>query len=131
MQLNHCFGSGHSFVSKICLSAYADDITVFVNHKDDIKRLFEVLYCYEKASSAKVNWNESEAFWVGQGHLESIPQLPWDLRWGREGIKLLGIFFGSDNFQKYNWEGTVEKVCTKLSRWKYWLPQLSYGEELR
>ncbi len=98
----------------------------FVNHNEDIKRLFEVLNCYEKSSSAKVNWNKSEAFWVGQGQCENLPQLPWDLRWGREGLKLLGIFFGSDNFQKLNWEGTVEKVCTRLSRWKYLLPQLSY-----
>ncbi len=77
-------------------------------HNEVIKRLSEVLNCYEKASSAKVNWNKSEALWVGQGQLECLPQLPWDLRWGREGIKLLGIFFvlfffGSDNFQILNW----------------------------
>lgn len=86
---------GSSFVSKICIFAYADDITVFVNHNEDIKKLSVVLN-YEKASTARLNWHKSEAFWVGQGQFESIPQLPWDLRRGREGIKLLGIFLGSD-----------------------------------
>ncbi len=80
----------------------------------------EVLNCYEKASSAKVNWNKSEALWVGQGQLECLPQLPWDLRWGREGIKLLGIFlfyfFWVRQFPNIKLEGTVEKVCTNLSR---------------
>ncbi len=63
----------NAFVSKICLSAYADDITVIVNHNQDIKRLSEFLNCYEKASSAKGNFIKSEASWVGQGHLERLP----------------------------------------------------------
>jgi len=54
--------SGFSLDSKMFLSAYADDITVFVNHTQDIKCLSEVLSLYEKASSAKVNWAKSEVF---------------------------------------------------------------------
>jgi len=33
---------------------------------------------------------------------------------------------GSNDFQKQNWEGILEKVCSKLSEWKWLLPQLSY-----
>ncbi len=37
-----------------------------------------------------------------------------------------GFFLGTDDFRKQNWEGLVEKVCARLSRWKWLLPQLSY-----
>jgi hypothetical protein len=36
------------------------------------------------------------------------------------------FFLGSEVFPKKNWEGVVEKVCARLSRWKWVLPQLSY-----
>ncbi len=67
---------GSSLDSKMFLSAYADEITVFVNHTEDVKCLSEVLCLYEKASSAKVNW----AFWAGKGEFESLPQLPGGVR---------------------------------------------------
>ncbi|TWW74457.1 Transposon TX1 uncharacterized 149 kDa protein ORF 2 [Takifugu flavidus] len=31
-----------------------------------------------------------------------------------------------ETFEKKNWEGAVEQVCTRLSKWKWLLPQLSY-----
>lgn len=39
---------------------------------------------------------------------------------------MLGVFFGREEFEKKNWEGAVDKVCTGLSKWKWLLPQLSY-----
>ncbi|KAI4884728.1 hypothetical protein NFI96_032233, partial [Prochilodus magdalenae] len=48
------------------------------------------------------------------------------LKWGREGLKYLGVFLGTPLFQKKNWDGVVEKVCAKLSKWTWVLPQLSY-----
>lgn len=80
-------------LDSVSLSAYADDITVVVNHIQDIKCLSEVLILYEKASSAKVNWAKSEAFWAGKGEFESLPKLPGNLKWGKEGLKLLGVFW--------------------------------------
>jgi len=80
------------------LSAYADDITVFVNNAGDINCLSEALSLYEKASSAKVNWAKSEALWAGKREFESLPKLPGDLKWGREGLKLLGVYLGSNDY---------------------------------
>ncbi len=117
---------GLSQSSSITVSAYADDVTVFVNHEKDIKALVNALNVYEKASSAKVNWDKSEAFWAGQFSVENLPQLPGDLTWKREGLKILGVYFGKSESQKLNWEGLEERVCTRLSRWKWLLPQLSY-----
>ena len=39
---------------------------------------------------------------------------------------MLGVFLGSEGFREKNWEGVKEKVCVRLSKWKWLLPQLSY-----
>ncbi len=73
-----------------------------------------------------MNWAKSEAFWAGKGDFESLPQLPGDLKWDKEELKLLGVFLGSIDYKKLNWEGMLEKVRSKLSKGKWLLPQFSY-----
>lgn len=110
----------------LVVSAYADDITVFIRSQGDIGVLIESLELYGKASSAKVNWGKSEALQMGGWLDGAAPSLPQGLKWGRNGLKVLGVFIGSDEYQKQNWEGVAEKVCARLSRWKWLLPQMSY-----
>ncbi len=87
-----------------------------------IQVLKQALEFYGKASSAVVNWEKSDALGCGfKG-----PKLPGGLQWGSVGFKYLGVFLGTEEFKKKNWEGLLEKVCAKLSRWNWLLPQLSY-----
>ncbi len=44
--------------NKIILSAYADDVTFFINGKDDVINLTKSIEVYERASIAKVNWKK-------------------------------------------------------------------------
>ncbi len=67
--------------SRTFLSTYADDITVFVNNTQDDTFLSDAFDVYEKASSSKVNWDKSEALWVGQVLSENLPKLPGNLKW--------------------------------------------------
>jgi len=46
----------------ITLSAYADDITVLIKCDKDVMNLTNALHIYEKASSAKLNWEKSEGY---------------------------------------------------------------------
>ncbi len=108
----------------IKMSAYADDLTVLIRGNQDVNVVKKCLETYEKASSAKVNWGKSVAVWCG--HDNNGPILPGELQWGREGFKYLGVFLGSEEYRKQNWEGLVEKTCAQLSRWKWLLLQLSY-----
>ncbi len=112
--------------SPLVVSAYADDINIFVKNENDIHTITKALKCYEKASSSKVNWDKSEALKVGQWREEKIPCLPGGLKWGSNGIKCLGVFLGTQQFQEKNWEGVMEKVCAKISKWRWLLPQMSY-----
>lgn len=110
----------------ISLSAYADDVTVLVTSQDDVHVLEQKLALYEKASSAKVNWSKCESLILGEWRHEATPTLPAGLQWSKEGMKCLGVFLGTDQFQNKNWDGLVEKINARLSRWKWIQPQLSY-----
>ncbi|KAK2897108.1 hypothetical protein Q8A73_013488 [Channa argus] len=110
----------------LTVSAYADDLNVFVTNQWDAWCLEETLSLYEEATSAKVNWAKSEALLVGQWRGQQVPSLPGGLQWGKTGLKVLGVYLGSEGFQRKNWEGVREKVCARLSKWKWLLPQMSY-----
>ncbi len=51
--------------SSISLSAYADDVVVLINGQNDVQVLMKVLEDFRVLSSAKVNWNKSEALLIG------------------------------------------------------------------
>ncbi|KAF7643979.1 hypothetical protein LDENG_00230120 [Lucifuga dentata] len=62
----------------------------------------------------------------GKWEEEAVPALPGGLQWGNRGLKVLGVYLGTEGIQQQNWESVREKVCAKLSEWKWLLPQLSY-----
>lgn len=74
---------------------------------------------YQKDSSARINWDKSEALQVGHWTDRDRARLPGHLRWGRRGLKVLGVFFRGKN-----WEGALEKVGTRSSKWTWLRPQL-------
>lgn len=50
-------------------------------------------------SSAKVNWNKSEAILIGKW-LHGQPSLPTGLKWSRGGFKYLGVYLGENTTKK-------------------------------
>jgi len=48
------------------LSAYADDVIVFINDSNDVEMLKEVVNDFKEISSATVNWGKSHALLVGK-----------------------------------------------------------------
>lgn len=59
----------------IALSAYADDVTVFITGGEDVKVLSNALKVCEGVSSGRVNWGKSESLWAGQLQIGSTPRL--------------------------------------------------------
>ncbi len=59
-----------------------------------------------------------------------MPSLPGGLQWGKGRPKVLGYWEGTEGFKSKSWEGVKEKVCTSLSKWKWFPPQLSYRERV-
>ena len=61
----------------LTVSAYADDVNIFVSSQGDVQCLQDTLSLYEKASSARVNWAKSEALLVGQWRDQDSAQSAW------------------------------------------------------
>lgn len=55
-----------------------------------------------------------------------VSSTPLQGQWGREGLKLLGVFFGTDQYMCKNWDGLLELVLGKLHRQEWIRPHLSY-----
>lgn len=107
------------------ISAYADDVVVMINGQQDINQLVFIVNDFRKISSAKVNWEKSEALAVGKWE-KGLPNLPGGMIWRKEGFKYLGVYLGDSNIQQKNWEGVIDKVEGKLKKWKWIHSQLSF-----
>ncbi|KAK3550043.1 hypothetical protein QTP86_018661, partial [Hemibagrus guttatus] len=111
--------------ASVYLSAYADDLVVMINTQEDVNVLAAILNDFQILSSTKVNWTKSEAILVGEWG-GGQPSLPGGLAWKRGGFKYLGVYLGTNEFLNKNWEGSVEHVKGRLSRWKRLVPKMSY-----
>ncbi|KAK3522473.1 hypothetical protein QTP86_013341 [Hemibagrus guttatus] len=111
--------------ASVYLSAYADDLVVMINTQEDVNVLAAILNDFQILSSAKVNWTKSEAILVGEWG-GGQPTLPGGLVWKRGGFKYLGVYLGTNEFLNKIWEGSVEHVKGRLSRWKRLVPKISY-----
>jgi len=100
---------------KAKLSAYANDITVFVSSVSEIVAVNKVLARYEKITGAKINLEKSEGLrlgaWAGSANL------PGPFRWSDGPIKILGVWFGPDLQIDKNWSEVQTKVETRIRRW--------------
>ena len=61
-------GSGHSIV----VSAYADDITIFLTNDSGFDIVRDVYSLYSQASAARLNYAKSQGMWVGPWISRSI-----------------------------------------------------------
>jgi len=90
------------------LSAYDDDIVVFIKNQNDVDLLNQIVQDFSTASSARVNWKKSEALAVGEW-CGGLPVLPQKLIWKKDGFKYLGIYLGKQSMVQKNWEGIREE----------------------
>ena len=83
------------------VSAFADDITVFVSRRSDIDAVKKAVARYEQVAEAKVNLDKSEGLRLGvwRGGV-SLPGL---FRWCDSLVRILGVWFGSDLQLERNW----------------------------
>ena len=71
------------------VSAFADDITVFVSRRLDIKAVKKAVGECEQIAGAKVNFDKSDS-WRGSN------TLPGPFRWSDGPVRILGVWFGPD-----------------------------------
>ena len=90
------------------VSAFADDITVFVSRRLDIKAVKEAVVEYERIAGAKVNFDKSEGLRLGAWR--GSKPLPGPFR-------ILGVWFGPDLQLERNWSEVQAKVNAQVGIW--------------
>ena len=113
------------FSGSIVLSAYADDLIVFIKNQREINKLENIINDFTILSAARVNWKKSEALAVGEWS-DGLLALSQSLAWRKDGIKYLGVFLGNEAVVRKNWETVLERAEEKMRKWKWLLPQMSY-----
>ena len=97
------------------VSAFADDITVFVSRRLDIEAVKEAVVEYERIAGAKVNFDKSEGLrlgaWTGSNTLSG------PFRWSHGPIRILGLWFGPDLQPERNWSEVHDKVNAQVGIW--------------
>ena len=76
---------------------------------------FYVIADFERGSGAKLNRSKTEALWLGTW--KDRTDEPLGLTWVRK-TKILGIFFGSIDVDRDNWELRLSKLDKCVSSWK-------------
>ena len=97
------------------VSAFADDITVFVSRRLDIKAVKKAVSEYERVAGAKVNFDKSEGLrlsaWRGSN------TLPVPFCWSDGPVRILGVWFGPDLQLERNWSEIQAKVNAQVGIW--------------
>ena len=108
---------GVPFVGPITarVSAFADDITVFVFCRLDIKAVKKAVGEYEWILRAKANFNKSENFRLGVWRGSNI--LPGPFRWSDGPVRILWVWFGPDLQLERNWSEVQAKVNAQVGIW--------------
>lgn len=92
------------------LSAYADDTTALVSSQEQLKIILFEYHNFSKLSASKLNKFKSELLFLG-----GVNWLESHLPTKKDGLKILGIFFGDSGFMAQNFTSLLEKFCKKLA----------------
>ena len=97
--LNHIRKNNNIKGIKICgneikLSAFADDLTLFLDTTKSAENLLNFLESFGQFSGLHVNKEKCEALWIGSN--KDKMDFPLDIRWSK-CVKILGIYFSYNN----------------------------------
>lgn len=101
----------------VVVSAYADDITIFITRDRDFGTVEGVYKLYSQASAARLNLAKSQGLWAGSW--VSRRDRPLDFAWNNEGLVFLGVRLGNSNhYVQQNWQECRQRIDRCLSSWK-------------
>lgn len=105
---------GRGMCAKV--TAYADDMTLFLTSEWDFEVAGKILQGICEASGARVNVGKSSVMFAGQWVNRTA--VPGDYSICAEGLKSLGIGFFRSNSAHENWEVRFKTAQAKTARWK-------------
>ena len=96
------------------VSAYADDITVFVSRRLDIMAVKKAVVRYKQIAGAKINFDKSKGLQLG-AKKGGVSQ-PGSFRWSDGPIHIRGVWFGIGLQLERNWSEVDAQMGTSLRR---------------
>ena len=98
------------------VSAFADDITVLVTRRLDIKAVKKAVGEYEQITRAKVSFDKSEGFRLGAWRGSNT--LPEPFRRSDGPVRILGVWFGAKLV------GSTSQRCMMKKKWYHFLRRI-------
>ena len=97
---------------------YADDTTSCLSDKQSLKNLLDLFNKFEKISGLKMNYEKTEAFWIGS--CKHLKETPFGLRWAQDGVKSLGVYFTykKEKSDEHNFENKLSKMQKLIDCWR-------------
>ena len=105
--------------TKVKLSCYADDLCLFVEGVNDITCAMQVFRDFETVSSLQVNYQKSEAMYLGSLRNTCSNIKPCGIQWTK-CVKILGIYFSYDDAEMIdlNYNDKLKSLARVLNMWK-------------
>ena len=99
----------------IKLTQLADDTTLFLASKAEVKIALNIIEQFGKFSGLKLNRNKTEGMWIGA--LKQCKDIIEGINWSNKPIKALGVYFSNnkEECELLNWSSKIE-TCEKLLR---------------
>ena len=99
------------------LLLYADDITLFLQDRDDLKNALSLVSYFSKFSWLAMNRNKTEAMWLGSK--KYCTDVYYDIKW-KLRVKILGIYFSNSipaSEIDDNWLPRIENIQRTIVTW--------------
>ena len=111
---------------EIKLTAFADDLTTFLQGIESFERLSITIDRFGICSGLKLNTEKTEALWLGKYH-DNPPQV--NIEKIDKPMKILGVFFTYDwrKRQELNFEEILKSLSKSMKRWE-WRNLTLYGK---
>ena len=115
---------GIQIYDKECkVSQYADDTTLILNgSQSSVERSFLLLDAFAQKSGLKVNYEKTEALWIGT-HRNRTDKLPIkrNIKWPFQKTKALGVWFSTaeEETVTLNYQERKGKIINILNSWQF------------
>ena len=107
----------HNHTHSLKIQLYADDISLFLQDRNDPKNALTLVTYFSKFSGLHMNRVKSEAMWIGSN--QDSEERPFGIRWTKT-LTILGIYFESNtpaSKNEKNWANRIEEINIIISQW--------------
>jgi hypothetical protein len=95
---------------------FADDTQLFNKNDESVKKSFDILTIYEKASGSKVNYEKTKGMYIGSAK-NNRPKFT-KIVWTKDNVKTLGIHHGYNIQNDEIWKSIIDKMKNCVHVWK-------------